>query len=109
MALSHRVSEGTVWRGRFQGTMVAIKRAKVEFQAKVFEESEIAFMIALQHDRLVRFIGAGQIWDDLNQGDVVFSVQVILLLSYMHLFCQFVCCRRAGVHVRGIIGHTSVG
>ena len=80
-----------MWRGRFQGTVVAIKKAKVEVQAKVFDESEVRFMIGLQHNRLVKFIGAGQIWDDLNQGDVVFSVQAILLHRYgMSFLSHFV-------------------
>ena len=60
-------SEGQVWRGRFQGSTVAIKKAIAEVQVKVYDEAEVAFMIGLQHRRLVKFIGAGTIYDDLNQ------------------------------------------
>lgn len=83
--------QGEVWKGQLRGIKqrraqegvnikdetVALKKAIYETGKKPWDEAEISFMMNMQHPKLVQFIGAGQIWDDANQGYVLFSVQVV--------------------------------
>ena len=100
MKLEEKIAEGAegeVWRASLlaTGTIVAVKKSKVETQTKVWNEAEVAFMMSLQHERLVQFIGAGeaatspyitltltrdpqQMYDEHNQGNVLFQVEEYL-------------------------------
>ena len=78
-------AEGEVWRASLVGYegAVAVKKAKVETNMKVWNEAEVwshphcrychhhdlqvAFMMSLKHERLVRFIGAGEMYSAQNQ------------------------------------------
>jgi len=69
-------AEGQVFRGTLLSSnrTVAVKKSKVETQTAVWSEAEIAFMMSVHHPRLVEFIGAGQMFDKKNQGNVSFCV-----------------------------------
>jgi len=70
-------AEGEVWKGRLLGhsykELVAIKRAlplledKAGEASAVFDEREVSFLLKMKHDRIVIFIGAGEMfvpeWD----------------------------------------------
>ena len=81
-----------VWKGRLVGTTedVAIKKSKIETQVAVFNEAEVAvshlggpdtsltncvcvgqFLMSMQHERLVKFIGAGSIWDEVRAAEMI--------------------------------------
>lgn len=76
-------SEGEVWLGNLKGRdkPVAIKKAwSPDSQSEsegVWHEAEVVFMMAMQHPRLVEFLGAGRMAEprDPNGRPLLFTVQ----------------------------------
>ena len=73
-------AEGQVWRGSWRHGQkrqtVAIKRVMPGADetgrpksSAVWDEREVAFMMAIQHPRVVRLLGAGEVADELSLGE----------------------------------------
>jgi len=79
-------SEGAVYRGTLRGSteVVAIKKARFETMTDEWDEPEVAFLMSLQHERLVKFIGAGHMFDEKNEGNVLFSVVEFMSGGALH-------------------------
>jgi len=79
-------AEGEVWSGFLEGhsyrDQVAIKKALPnpetlgeERKAPVWDEREVNFLIKMSHPHLVKFVGAGEIYDPRFGQQVLFIVQ----------------------------------
>merc|ERR1711871_949549 len=68
-------AEGQVWLGKFRTETVAIKVLHVLADKDPWDEREISFMMSMKHERIVKFVGAGNIWHSELQEFVLFLVQ----------------------------------
>ena len=90
MAFEEKVAAGAeaeVWKGYLKGhpydKRVAIKKAlpnpeNIGAEKPVWSEREVNFLIKMEHERLVKFIGAGEIYDELFEEQVLCIVQEYL-------------------------------